>query len=214
MKGVVQYGHMGPRNELDEQGVKHYWGDATRQLLVVAAVIIMIASPFYVGIFGPSLLLNVIAVLVIVAFAALTNPFKRWVIMGDAVIAGIGVAIFGGSAILTYQSTGFVDAAASLGLGLVFLAAFYFAMKTLRAMLLEQVETDESSDDDRGSRDERWERSDDDTPTEDYDGGDGRAFHPRHESLEDREDDELMRHGGHMPVGDITDEAPKEDFSD
>lgn len=196
--------------------MKHYWGDATRQLLIVAAVIIMIGSPFLVDIFGPSLILNVIAVLIIVGFAALTNPRKRWVIMGDAVIAGVGVVIFGGSAVLSYQSLGLVSTAAYLGLGLVFLAAFYFAMKTLRAMLLQQVETDESLVEEKEREAMREEHMrplyDDDTPSEDRD--DEPRHYTQHETQDDREGTELVRHGGHMPAGDISDEAPREEFSD
>jgi|GEM_PF-1148475 hypothetical protein len=207
---------MALRIELEEDALKHYWGDAVRQLLITGAVAGMLASPFFPDLFGPGLLFNIGAVLVIVGFAALTSPYKRWVIMGDAVIAGVGVILFGGSAVLSYGPLGLAASVVALGLGLVFLSAFYFAVKTLRAMQVGQIETDESREEDllaeREMEDERPLFTDDDesAPLEEY--APHRAHH--HESFEDRAERVLSRHGGHMPVGDITDEAPREEFSD
>lgn len=201
--------------ELEEDALKHYWGDAVRQLLITGAVAGMLASPFFPDLFGPGLLFNIGAVLIIVGFAALTNPYKRWVIMGDAVIAGVGVILFGGSAVLSYGPLGLAASTVALGLGLVFLAAFYFAMKTLRAMLMQQIETDEAveeKEDQEAVHEEHVRPLYDDTPSEDRDGE--LRHYTQRETQDDREETELARHGGHMPVGDITDEAPREEFSD
>ncbi|MBM3272553.1 hypothetical protein FJY94_04745 [Candidatus Kaiserbacteria bacterium] len=194
---------MGPLDDR-EPGVRHYWGDAVRQLLVLAAVAIMLGSPFYTRLFGANLILNVFAVLVIVAFAALTSPLKHWVIMGDAVIAGLGVTVFGSLAIASYQYS-LVDSVASLALSLVFLSAFYFSIKTLRAMLLRQIDADGDGQPDEEDEEPEPEEMPDDTPGEDQ---------AEYEDLtaEEAEDERLIRHGGHIPVGDITDEAPPEDI--
>lgn len=203
------------RVELEEDALKHYWGDAVRQLLITGAVAGMLASPFFPDLFGPGLLFNIGAVLVIVGFAALTSPYKRWVIMGDAVIAGVGVILFGASAVLSYGPLGLAASVVSLGLGLVFLAAFYFAVKTLRAMHVGQIETDESREEELHAEleDERPLFAGDEEAelVEEY--APHRANH-RHESFEDRAEQMLSRYGGHMPVGDITDEAPKEEHTD
>lgn len=206
---------MALRVELEEGALKHYWGDAVRQLLITGAVAGMLVSPFFPDLFGPGLLFNIGAVLVIVGFAALTNPYKRWVIMGDAVIAGVGVVLFGGSAVLSYGTLGIMATLVALGLGLVFLSAFYFAVKTLRAMHVGQIEPDESREEDEERavmRDEYMHPLRDDEPSG-YHSGEPRHY-TQHETQDDREDTELMRHGGHMPAGDITDEAPREEFSD
>lgn len=185
---------MKPENDFDESGIRHYWGDAARQLLILAAVIIVAGSPLLANVLGTSLFINVVAVLVIVGFAALTSPRKRWVIMADAVIAGTAFLVFGGWSILSYQTAAFISTAAAVVLALIFLSAFYFSMKTLRAMVLNQVDPTEGTPS---------VREDDDT---------GSLQHLP--TADDREEEELDEHGGHIPTGDITDEAPKEDFGD
>lgn len=205
---------MGPRDDqFEDSGIKHYWGDAVRQLLVVGAVVILLGSPFYVGVFGSGLVLNIIAVLVIVAFAALTNPLKRWIIMADAVIAGVGVVLFGSWAVASYGVEDILTTVASAGLALVFLSAFYFSIKTLRSMLLDQIDVDEQEEVARESEDEPEDEADDDDDTPSEERYEFTGALP-HKNKDERAEMQSRTIGGRTLRGDITDEAPNEEFSE
>lgn len=117
----------------------HYYGDAARELMLSAVVLLIFAAPFYADSLATEFPLEIVGAVLIVAFAALTNPFKRSIVMADTVLTGAGAAIFAAWAFLGY---GHVDSIAFLLrdlIALVFLFAFYFSLKTLRAMLMHQV---------------------------------------------------------------------------
>ncbi len=126
-------------------GINHYYGDSARQLMLGAVAVMMLGAPFYADSLRAEFPLEIIAAVLIVGFAALTNPFKRGIVMGDAVLTGVGAAIFGTWAFLGY---GHVDSIAFLlrdVIALLFLFAFYFSLKTLRAMILHQIGKPDSS---------------------------------------------------------------------
>src|SRR3990167_7129641 len=74
-----------------------------------------------------------------VALAALTNPHNRSIVLADAVAAGVAVVIYQAWALFEYESSTWVEFALRELIALIFIAAFYFSMKTLRAMLLHKV---------------------------------------------------------------------------
>ncbi|MEK7133944.1 MAG: hypothetical protein AAB804_02640 [Patescibacteria group bacterium] len=119
--------------------IPHYYGDAARQLMLGAAALMLIASPLY----GNSLRLEfpfiVVGALIAATFAALTNPRDLWVSVGDAVVSGVGVVAYATWGIFEYDVINPIAFVLRLVVGVLFLFAFYFSMKTVRAFLLRQI---------------------------------------------------------------------------
>ena len=119
--------------------VSHYYGDAVRQFMLGGAIVMMIAGPFYNTDLSSQAPLEIIGGLCIVAFAALTNPFKSWVMIFDALLAGAGAAIIEMWALSGYTEVADVAFILREFIAILFILGFYFSLKTLRAMSLHQV---------------------------------------------------------------------------
>ena len=119
-------------------GINHYYGNVTRQFMIGGVFLMMLGAPFYAGSLRAEFPFEVVGALLIVAFAALTNPFSKSIIIADTVLSGATAFIFGTWAFAGYES---IDVAFILrdAIALVFLVAFYFSLKTLRAMMLHQI---------------------------------------------------------------------------
>ncbi len=120
-------------------GLNHYYGDIARESMLAAVALMIAGAPFYADALSTEFPLEIIGAVLIVGFAAFTNPFKRSIVMGDAVLTGAGAVIFGAWAFIGY---GHVDQIAFIlrdAIALVFLFAFYFSLKTLRAMVFHQI---------------------------------------------------------------------------
>ena len=119
--------------------ISHYYGDTVRQLLVAAAVLMLIAAPFYTDDLHVEMPFIIVACLVLVGVSALTSPIKQNIMSADAVVSGVGLVIFEYWAIHGYTSESAIQFIIRQVLALVFLFAFYYSTKTLRSMILKQV---------------------------------------------------------------------------
>ena len=77
--------------------------------------------------------------LLLVLLAGLTNPHSRMLMIYDVVVSGIGVFLLESAAILLYTADTPELFAAREAAALALLFAFYFSVKTLRAMSLGKV---------------------------------------------------------------------------
>lgn len=119
--------------------VPHYGGDTARQFMLAGAALLLFAAPLYGDDLRSEFPYEVAAAVVTVAFAALTTPRKYWVSMGSAVVCAaiaISYAVWG---IGSYQSTNPTAFVLRIAVAAIFLFAFYFSMKTVRAFSLGQV---------------------------------------------------------------------------
>ena len=119
--------------------VSHYYGDYVRQFLLGAAALMLFAAPFYGEFLRAELPFVVMGTLVLVALAAITNPWKKSIMTADAVASGTGLLIFETWAIYGYGESTALAFVLRQALALIFLVAFYFSVKTVRAMLLHQL---------------------------------------------------------------------------
>jgi hypothetical protein len=126
--------------------IAHYWGNVVRQLLLGAAVLMIFASPLY----GDSLQLEfpfeIVGALAIVACAALISPHSRYALMGSSIVSGTGAVVYGTWGILEYDTVNPVAFVLRIAVAIVFLFAFYFSLKTVRAFALHQVGRHETVD--------------------------------------------------------------------
>ena len=119
--------------------VPHYYGDYIRQLFNIAAPLMLITAPFYANNLTIELPFEIVGALVLVALAALTNPHKQTIVVADAVAAGLGLLVYGTWALLTYDNSSWLQFILREVIALLFLTAFYFSMKTVRAFALHQI---------------------------------------------------------------------------
>jgi len=123
---------------LKEPGPSHYYGDTVRILFVVSAVLIIaaqfIGSPFLTP--GAAMLASVI----LVVAAGLTNPVHAWIHTTNSVIAGIGAVMCGYVALAHYQEGATIfNELLVVVLAVLFLIALYLSVKTLRGVLMRDA---------------------------------------------------------------------------
>ncbi|QSH39379.1 hypothetical protein JXR01_03725 [Candidatus Kaiserbacteria bacterium] len=119
--------------------INHYYGDPVRLLFVLASAVWLLALPFFPDLLPFNPLIQVFAVVVIIVFAALTNPSKRWVMAYDALIAGIAVVVIESAAINQFEMSSWLEFAVREVLVVLFLIALYLSLKTVRAMYMNQI---------------------------------------------------------------------------
>jgi hypothetical protein len=114
--------------------IPHYHGDTVRMLFILVAVLSAVAIPLWGDLLPFGLIPQLAGILILVLLAGLTNPHSETVMWINTVVAGLGVLVLEASAISFYN----VDP-----IGLFFarevsvvllLIAFYFSIKTVRAM--------------------------------------------------------------------------------
>lgn len=130
--GFVPFSMSGP-------SVPHYYGDNVRQFFLGGSALMLIAAPFYAENLKQELPFEVVGALILVSLAAITNPWKQSIMAMNVIAAGIVAAAYQTWALLWYNETQLTEFVLRQAIAFAFLFAFYFAVKTLRAMMLEQV---------------------------------------------------------------------------
>lgn len=119
--------------------VPHYYGDYVRSIFIVIGAFMLILAPF-VSERAPQLLpIQVISAVVLVLLAGLTSPRKEWVLILDAIAAGLGVVFFEFLALAAYNASAWFSFIALEAVTVAFLIALYFSVKTIRAMQSGQI---------------------------------------------------------------------------
>lgn len=133
---------MPPRNIAQrsiEPTVPHYYGDVARVLMLCGAGLALLVIPFSSGFLHDAFVLDIIVGLAIVASAALTNPHSKLLALSDAVLSAVAVVFFEIDAFQNYQAGELTTFVFYEGITILFMLAFYFSLKTLRAFMLHQV---------------------------------------------------------------------------
>ena len=127
------------RSFLGLYSVPHYYGNTVRMLLLTCAALSAIAIPLVGNLLPFGVLPQVGLSLLLVLLAGLTNPHGTISMVCNAVVSGVGVLLLESFAISGYPtaSAGFFIASEALSLMLLF--AFYYSIKTLRAMMLGKL---------------------------------------------------------------------------
>lgn len=119
--------------------IEHYYGDSVRELILGGTVLMLLTSPLYADKIVTEFPFEVVGAIAAVCFAALTNPWKRWVLIGDAVLSGVAAVIFQAWAVLDFSTDNPVAFVLREAIAVIALFALYFSIKTVRAMVLNQV---------------------------------------------------------------------------
>lgn len=134
-EGVYQ-GEKSPAFSLTRRhDVPHYYGDVVRILFLAVAVISAIAIPIVGDLLPFGTLVQVGSALVLVLLAGLTNPHGRVVAALNTIVAAAGALLVESVAIARYAVDTLPLFMAREAAALIFLFAFYYSVKTLRAMM-------------------------------------------------------------------------------
>lgn len=118
---------------------RHYYGDVVRAFFLGAAVIMLLGAPFYSDDLSTQLPYIVVGAVVLVGLAALTNPRETWIVVLDVAAAGIGAISYESWALMQYHAEDPIQFVLREAPAIIFLLAFYYSVKTYRAMMLGQV---------------------------------------------------------------------------
>jgi uncharacterized membrane protein YjjP (DUF1212 family) len=115
--------------------IPHYYGDWVRTLFILMAALTFVVTPLLGDLLPFGVLPQVAASLLLVLLAGLTSPRSQVVMLINATLAGVSAFLLETYAILLGPSTNVsLFWARELGV-LLMLAALYFSVKTLRAMM-------------------------------------------------------------------------------
>lgn len=119
--------------------IAHYYGGLVRTLLILSSVTFISGFP----VVGPTLPfgapLAVAYALVLFLVAGLTNPKSLASLVAGAAIAGIGVGLFETAALMEYDSEGLPLFLVRQLVAFMLLVAFYFSLKSIRAVVLRSA---------------------------------------------------------------------------
>jgi hypothetical protein len=122
-----------------ENTISHYYGDWVRRLFLVSALLSFVAIPVWGDLLQFGTFTQVSAGLLLVLLAGLTNPRTKGVMMLNSLFAAISVLLLESTAIIFRTSESWPLFIAREISGLLMLIAFYFSVKTLRAMSLGNI---------------------------------------------------------------------------
>ncbi len=119
--------------------IPHYYGDTVRVLFIVVLVGILAGAPLYTTALTAQLPFVVIGALVLITLAGLTNPQGHVVMIVNAVVSAFGILLFETWALLEYQNGTLLEFVVREAIAFIFMFAFYFSLKTVRAMYLGKL---------------------------------------------------------------------------
>lgn len=124
---------------VQKERIPHYHGDTVRLLFLITVGLTFLVVPIWGHVVPFGTLFEVMSGIILIALAGLTNPHSRWVMTLNVLASGIGAFLLEYSAI-SFQAT---DTTTLLimreAAAFILIVAFYFSVKTLRAMTQGKV---------------------------------------------------------------------------
>jgi len=114
--------------------IPHYYGDIVRGFFVLTAAIAVVALPIWGDLLPFGLIPQLVGILALAALAGLTSPHSEVVLWIDAIVAGLGVVVLEAAAVTFYTTASFGLFLAREVSAIFLLFAFYYSIKTVRAM--------------------------------------------------------------------------------
>lgn len=125
--------------------IPHYYGDFVRTCFITMAILSFVAMPLVGDLLPLGIFAQVGAALLLVLLAALTSARNVLIMIANATVAGVSVLLLEFFAVLLQHSqTPQLFFAREAGV-LLMLAALYWSVKTIRAMLSGKIGHADSS---------------------------------------------------------------------
>lgn len=116
----------------------HYYGDIIRILFFISAIIMLLTLPWLQTAIPVSIYISMLAIMVLLLIAGLTNPVQQYIAVINVVVSTSGLVIFEYFAATTYTTADTLFFLVNQTLAVLFLFAFYYAVKTLRGEVLRK----------------------------------------------------------------------------
>ena len=127
-----------PIVERPSGSIKHYYGDTVRLFFGGIAAVILLCLPFS-GVMQLSVFVGIPVIAILVLLAGLTHPHGRFIMIADVIASIGGLLMAEVIALAAYRAEAWVPLAILEFIGLLFLAASYFSLKTMRAMMMHKI---------------------------------------------------------------------------
>lgn len=114
--------------------IPHYYGDFVRVLFITVAVLAAVAVPLLGDLLPFGTLVQVLSILLLVLLAGLTHPHSVIVFWYNVCVSALAVVLLQYTAVSLYETDSFGLFLAREAGAISMLFAFYYSVKTLRAM--------------------------------------------------------------------------------
>jgi hypothetical protein len=121
------------------RNIPHYYGDHIRALFLATAVLSVVVIPVYGDLIPFGTLVQICCATLLVLLGGLTSPHSTMVMWYDAIVAGLGTILLESAAINLYSADSIELFVAREVAALALMFAFYFSVKTLRAMSQDKL---------------------------------------------------------------------------
>lgn len=129
-----------------QENPAHYYGDRIRALFFASAILSFIVIPIWGNLLPFSVVAQIVGGMTLVLLAGLTTPHNKLIMICNTLASGLGALLV---EIVVIQFHGEQSAQIFLlreGEVLMLLVAFYYCVKTLRAMYIGNLGHDEPAD--------------------------------------------------------------------
>lgn len=123
----------------------HYYGDSVRNLFITGGLVMLVSYPFFSSFIKAPIVFSIIGSIALVVFAGLMNPRQKWVMVLNAIIPIVALAVFEYAAVYTYLNLSPAVGAhvaffwVNQALSLLFFFAAYLAVKTVRGSFIQEI---------------------------------------------------------------------------
>ena len=119
--------------------IPHYFGNTVRRLFILNGAIVLLALPFFKNFLPIPTLFSITAIVLLIVFAAMTNPLLPAINKTNVAISALGLIIFENLAVASYEFVPLEQSIIYQILAIIFFFALYFGVKTFRAMAIGQI---------------------------------------------------------------------------
>ncbi|MEK7177072.1 MAG: hypothetical protein AAB719_02170 [Patescibacteria group bacterium] len=114
----------------------HYYGDHVRSLLVAAAVLMTVTTPFFIDLIHKPIFFAILAMLVLVILSGLINPKQRGLVAVTTITSAVSFLVFEYYAITSFKEFGLKNLFFWVNetIALLCLLATYFGTKSVRGL--------------------------------------------------------------------------------
>ncbi|MCE9644253.1 hypothetical protein K8Q93_03365 [Candidatus Parcubacteria bacterium] len=115
--------------------IPHYYGDYVRRFFMVAAVITLLALPFFPGMLPwGGVLGSLVLAASLVLCAGLTSPMRRLVIYFNLALSFFGMLVFEYAAVTMYAGDPLILSVFRQIMAIIFASSLYYSGKSLRGV--------------------------------------------------------------------------------
>jgi len=125
--------------ELGNRKFPHYYGDISRIFFLLAGIIMLLGLPILNQTISVPAYISILFVLSVVFIAGITNPAQRMLSVLDLIVSLVGFIVFEYYSVKVFaEGSIYFIYLINQAIAILFLLAFYFAVKTVRGFIVPE----------------------------------------------------------------------------